>query len=350
MTADVDRRRVARQLADQAEWCGRLGSPLYQGLLECAADNALAGGPVWSVLAPHASDPSRSMLALRFMGAIHRIVLEGRAASLARHYPSTGGQASAGVRDAFLAIVRQHGALLQQMVRRPVQTNEVGRSAALLGGFLTVATETALPLALLEVGASAGLNLRWDRYFYETRTGAWGDPASDVRFTDFLVEGRLPLEVTTRILERRGCDAHPIDPTTRPGRLTLLSFVWPDQVERLDRLRGALKTAARVPASVDRADAASWLGSRLRPVRGSATVVFHSVVWQYLGHEGRERVRAVIEASGGAATHEAPVAWLRLKPGGNEAKVRMTLWPPGDERLLARSGFHGRDVRWLAIS
>jgi hypothetical protein len=80
VTADDDLRRVARLLVDRAEWCGRLGSLLYEGLPECAADNALAGGPVLSVLEPHASDPSRSMLALRFMGAIHRIVLEGRAA------------------------------------------------------------------------------------------------------------------------------------------------------------------------------------------------------------------------------------------------------------------------------
>jgi hypothetical protein len=348
MTNPMSRARVAELLAEQAFWCGRLGSPLYADLLEHAADDSRSGGPVWRVLEPHADDPKDSMLALRLMGAVHRLVLQGEAPALRRQYPSAGGRPSEGAWEAFRATVEQHAASLPDTMRRPVQTNEVGRSAALLGGFLTIAIETALPLRLLEIGASAGLNLRWDRYRYDTPSGSWGDPASPVLLRGFLAGGRLPLDASVEVLERRGCDARPVDPTTEDGRLTLQSFVWPDQLARIDQLRGALTIARAMPASVDREDAGAWLEARLRPAPGSAAVVYHSVVWQYLGMEGRERVRSAIEASGARAESEAPVAWLRMEAGGEEVEVRMTSWPGGDDRLLATAGWHGREVRWLA--
>jgi hypothetical protein len=288
------------------------------------------------------------MLALRLMGAVHRLVLQGEAPALGREYPSAGGRPSERAWQVFRSTLEQHAASLPDAIRRPVQTNEVGRSAALLGGFLAVALETALPLRLREIGASAGLNLRWDRYRYDTPDGSWGDPASPVHLRGFLAGGRLPLEAPVDVLERRGCDARPVDPTTDDGRLTLLSFVWPDQLDRVDLLRGALTTARTMPAIVDRDDAGAWLERRLRPVPGSATVVFHSVVWQYLGTEGQERVRTAIEASGEHADPNSPVTWLRLEAGGDEVEVRMTHWPGGRDRLLATAGWHGRAVRWLA--
>ena len=338
---------MASLLVAQAGWCERLGSELYVELLTEAAGDVRAGGPVWKVLEPHADDPEASMLSLRFMGAVHRLVLEGRAPALARHYPSAGGRAGAGVWEAFRSTVEDQQEALEALIHAPVQTNEVGRSAALLGGFLTAARETGLPLRVLEVGASAGLNLRWDRYRYETPEGAWGDPGSPVRFEGFLVEGRLPLDTHALVAERLGCDALPVDPTTEEGRLTLLSFVWPDQVARIDRLRAAIEVANSVPATVDESDAGSWLESQLHPRQDSATVVVHSIVWHYLGPDGQERARSAIEAAGEAAEPDAPVAWLRMEPGGEQAEIRLTLWPGGSERLLATTGFHGNGVRWL---
>jgi hypothetical protein len=348
MKDDERRAHVAELLGEQAAWCGRLGSPLYRDLLERAAVDARSGGPVWHVLEPHADDPRSSMLPLRLMGAVHRLVLRGRAPALARYYPSAGGRPGPGAWEAFRASVHRHAGYLADDVRQPVQTNEVGRSGALLGGFLTVALETGLPLRLLEIGASAGLNLRWDRYRYETASGSWGDPASPVRLRDFLVDGRLPLETNVEIGERRGCDAVPVDPTTDDGRVSLLSFVWADQMPRIERLRGALMTAEAVPAPVDGEDAGVWLERRLQPKPGYASVVFHSVVWQYLGQDGQERVRAAIAAAGEHAETDAPVAWLRMEAGGAEVEVRLTEWPGGTERVLATAGWHGRDVRWLA--
>jgi hypothetical protein len=75
--------------------------------------------------------------------------------------------------------------------------------------------------------------------------------------------------------------------------------------------------------------------------------VFHSVVMPYLSHEGRQSFEAVVRQAGERAAAEAPLAWLRMEPGGEQAELRLTTWPGGDERLLAACGFQGRPVHWL---
>jgi hypothetical protein len=119
----------------------------------------VAGDAVYGVLRGHEDDPGPSVLALRLMGAVHRLALRGDAPELAAHYHSAGGRPG----DAwphFVAVLRDHRAELRRLVENPVQTNEPGRCVALLGGFLEVARVTGKPLRLLEVGASAGLNRR----------------------------------------------------------------------------------------------------------------------------------------------------------------------------------------------
>ena len=338
---------VARRLRRQARACHELGSPLYAYLLERSADDTEAGGPTWSVLAGHESDPPGSALALRLMGAIHRLVLQGRAPLLAAHYPSAGGEP----RDAwpaFRTTLEQHRVELRDLVLRPVQTNEVGRSAALLGGFLLVARETGQPLRVLELGASAGLNLRWDSYRYEADGAGWGDPASPVRIANpFAGPSLPPFETTTSVVERGGCDPRPLDPTSEDGRLTLLSYVWADQRGRLRLLQDALAAASRHPVQVEAAPAADWLAAQLADTStGKATVVYHSIVMQYLDTAEKERLGQVFAEAGTRASSTAPLARLALEPGGKEAELRLITWPGGEERLLASSGYHGRPVRW----
>lgn len=341
---------VARRLLKQAEWCQELGSHLYSTLLRQAAEDVRAGGACWEVLRDHHDDPAGSALALRFLGAVHRIVLQGQAPQLAACYPSAGGDGDcADPWPRFRAVVQQQAAELRKLVDRPVQTNEVARCAALLGGFIEIARRTGLPLRLLEVGAAAGLILRWDHYFYEMGQEGWGDPCSPVRISNVFGDVYPRLDASTRIEERRGCDASPIDPSTDDGALTLQSYVWPDQTERFQRLTAAIEVARRVPAPVDQANAVDWIEAVLaRGASGVATVVYHSIVWQYLTTADRARFKRVMAAAGKAARDDRPLAWLRFEPEGNLAAVRLRLWRGGKDRLLARSGFHGKPVEWLA--
>jgi hypothetical protein len=301
------------------------------------------------VLEGREGDPPFSALALRFLGAVHRLVLEGRAPALARHYPSAGGEAGLeGAWAAFRETLEQHRDTLRALVRRPCQTNEVGRAAALFGGFLLVARETGLPLRLLEIGASAGLNLRWDHYRYEQGDAGWGERASSVRLVGVFPDGLPPGARRCRVIERAGCDTRPVDPCSADGQLTLLSYLWADQGERCALLRGALEVARRVPVTIDAAGAPAWLVARLAaPVRGVATIVFHSIVMQYLSEADRRRVASVLDEAGRRATDDAPLAWLLMEPGGEQTEVCLKLWPGGAERVIARAGFHGRPVRWL---
>ena len=327
----------------QAGWCEKLGSRLYARLLDRAAANMEAGGPVWRVAEPYADRPQNFALHLRLMGATHRLALAGEAPRLAAHYPSTGGDGDAdGAWDAFVALLEEREISLEQAV----QTNEVGRSAALLGGFLTVAEQTGLGLRVLEIGASAGLNLRWDRFRYEAPDWAWGDAASPARVPCEYEGDPPPLPPRVWVVERAGCDPDPIDPTTDAGSLTLQSFVWPEQLDRLQLLRAAIEVARRTPATVEKASGPDWLEDRLARERaGSATVVFHSIMWGYMTADERTRTTRAIEAAGARATTAEPLAWLRMEPGANDADVTLTTWPGGDERVIATAGYHGRPVR-----
>ena len=356
-----EQRATADLLREQARWCHQLGSPLYGALLERAADDVEGGGPCWNVLEAEASlgsDKGGSALALRFMAAVHRIVLEGRAPSLAAHFPSVGGRGGdrAEAWRSFLHTVDEHGDELQSLIRRRCQTNEVGRSRALVGGFLVVARDSGLPLRILEIGASAGLNLRWDRYHYRAGDHAWGDPASPVQFDD-AYEGPVapPFDVSATVTDRAGCDLEPIDPSTDEGRLALRSSVWADQINRFELLDGALRVALEVPVDVDRTDAVEWVEVALSRQRdGLATVVFHSVVMDQSPLVTRTQLRKLIEEAGARATASAPLAWLRMEGSYSYALLRflphevwLTTWPGGEERKVADTGAHGRPVRWL---
>jgi len=342
----VDRTELAAAFRTQADWCQKLGSPLYYDLLKRAAADVDAGGLCWTVLEPHVSDPSPAVLPLRFMGGIHRAVLEGRAPELARYYPSVGGTAAQGDQlwRAFLETAREK-------VPESVQTNEVGRCCALLPGFIEISRASPFPLRLLEIGASGGLNLRWDRYRFATATGVWGDPDSWVRFEVPLDPGPLPS--TPRVSVRRGCDLIPVDISNESGKLTLLSFIWPDQTKRLELMREALEIAQQVPATVEQADAIDWITRELsHPVSGCMTAVFHSIVMLYLDAPKRAVFSEILAEAGSRATPDAPLAWLSMEraeeAGASDTAIHLTLWPGGVRRQVAGAGFHGQEVRLIS--
>lgn len=337
---------MADAIEHQIAGCEHLGSPLYARLLrELLADHR-AGGITAELLDGRSDRPIHDAVPLRLLGAVHRVVLRGEAPELAEVYPSAGGRDDGRpLLEQFSAVVRRHRGEIELGMTRTVQTNEVGRAAVLVGGFSLLAARSGLPLDLLEVGASAGLLTRWDGYRYETPDAAVGDPASPLRFTDGWTEPPPlhPIEVA----RRRACDLAPVDAFTEDGRSTLLSFVWPDQDARFARLQAALDIAARWPLVIDRADAGAWLARELGDRQpGTTTVVYHTIVWQYLPRETRLAVRAALAAAGETAIASAPVAWLRMEPAGAVADLRLTTWPGGEEEVLATAGFHGADVNW----
>ncbi len=147
----------------------------------------------------------------------------------------------------------------------------------------------------------------------------------------------------------------PVDVATTEGRLALTAYVWPDQVARHERLRGALALAAAHPVTVRRVGALETVRA-LEPAEGAVTVFWHSVMWQYLDAEEADGVRRRLEDLGARATSTAPVAHLRMEPERRTPGERRRFWvvlrhwdgapDDGAEEFLARSRGHGLPTDW----
>lgn len=289
--------------------------------------------------------PKGVSLPLRLAGGLHALKLLGVAPDLAAAYPPNevpDAQLLAALRGAML----QHADFLDRWIDSAPQTNELGRSAVLIAAARWLAARHDLPLILSELGASAGLNLHFDRYALRVGGRDYG-PANPVLALEPDWRGPDPAAAGIKVTDRAGADLNPLDPNDDEDALRLLAYLWPDQPGRLARTRAALALA---PAPVAQGDAIDWLSTRLAaPKPGHLHLIFHTIAWQYFPAETQARGQAMIEAAGMAATHDAPLAWLGMEADGHTpgAGVTLRLWP-GDLHLsLGRACFHGRWVQWM---
>lgn len=339
---------VRAAFARQAEWGTRLGSPFMATLCRLLGERLDRSSELGRRVLdwPGKTDPFTDALPLRVTGGLHALVRRGGAPDLAACYPPN---APAGEERlwAALAPVLDDPALAPWLESAP-QTNEVGRSAVLMSGLLVVARLFPKPVELLELGASAGLNLLLDRYGHDLGGVRAGDPGSPVQLRPEW-EGPAPPDSPVAVAARRGVDLHPID-ARRDGE-RLIAYVWPDQARRLAQLEAALAVAAEHPPEVDSGDAADWIEARLgeRQPAGAVRIVLHSIAFHYFSDETKARIAAAMKAAGAAATLEAPLAWLRYENEGIERiSLRLRTWPGGEERLLAYCHPHGSEVEWVA--
>jgi hypothetical protein len=334
----------------QAAACEALGSPFTARLCRLIGERLQPGSAVADRVLGWSGDPSpqADSVPLRLASCLHALVLEARDQDLASIYPPhdvTDDQLWAAVERA----VTGHPDFLLARLQSAPQTNEVRRSGALLPGFLTIAKLLGKPLILSEIGASAGLNLQWDRYRYRLGDLAWGDPASAVEIAPEW-QGEAPPETRLAVLERAGCDLAPVDAADPAHRLRMLSYIWADQQHRLARTRAALDIAAAHRLSVEKADAVDWLRTRLAAPRPDAVhVIFHTIAWQYLPAPLQAEGDALIAAAGDRANDAAPLARLALEANSNAhdgAALILQIWPGGAKKEIGRGDFHGRWVRW----
>ncbi|ONK16019.1 DUF2332 domain-containing protein [Streptomyces sp. MP131-18] len=351
----MPREHVAEIFAQQSRSCARLGSPLYAALMSRAADDVRMGGPCAAAVAEHPDTVVDDALPLRLFGAVHALALTGRAPDLAAHYPSTGG--TFGRADAawpaFRAVVAAEPEWIGDWLRRPPQTNEVGRASLLLAGLLYAVPSAQLPVRLFELGSSAGLNLRAEQFRYVAGDFAWGPVDSSVLLADAW-DGAVPdwllagaaRHQALRIVERRGCDPSPIDPLSADGSLALRAYVWPDQTARLERLDGALRIAAKVPATVEAAGAAEFLSEMdLEP--GTLTVLWHSVMRQYVPAAEWAAVERELDRLARASGPDAGFAVVSFEPSDGGAEFRLSVRSgTGPVQMLATAHPHGLPARW----
>ena len=177
-----------------------------------------------------------------------------------------------------------------------------------------------------------------------------GDAASPVQIVSDWRGAAPSLPATIAVAGRHGNDLMPVDLSDPQAVLRLRAYVWPDQAARAARLLGAITLAQQGLPPVEAGDAAEWVARRLaEPNPGVATVLVHSVVWQYLPSATRSNIESTLAQASARATRAAPLAWLRMEfyDSGAPAELRLTLWPGGDERVLARAHPHGEWAEWL---
>jgi hypothetical protein len=344
---------IARAFREQADHCRNLGSPFNGLVCDLLAERLDDSSEFGRRISAWQGAPVADALALRAAGALHALARSGRAPVLAALYPKGNAielPSAAVLGSVIEETVSEHDALLCPYLDSPPQTNEVARSSILLGAALWIAQRTGLALDWHEIGASAGLNLAFDHYRYELGAATFG-PANAPVTIRASWQGKLPpLGAALRVHQRAGCDKSPLDPSSPAQRERLLSYIWPDQSERLQRTAAALELAARAPYRVERASASAWVRAHfsapLRP--GAVRVLGHTIVWQYLPRTERDAVRAAVEEAGARAVRDAQVAWFGMEADEvrDGAGLRLTLWPGGKAEPLGRADFHGRWVRW----
>ncbi|MDP2286972.1 MAG: DUF2332 domain-containing protein [Actinomycetota bacterium] len=344
--ATVENLQAAATL--QSRLCAENGSPTWAAVIdELNARLEDADQPAVRLLLRDDQDPIGSAVLLRLLGAVHRILLNGQRHELAEYLPTLGGSVDPPrAVEAFLLFVAEHQETLQVQMQFSVQTNEVGRSAILSAGLRWLASQVDLPMTLLEVGASAGLNLHLDQYRVHMGDQVWGSEASLVDLKDNLQSGR-PEGKEFRILDRAGCDLAPIDASSTEGQLRLRSFIWPEDTTRMNRLDAAL--AMFEPVTIEACPAPAWVRTQLSTSHiGRNTVVMHSIVMPYLTTAEKQDFGDAIAQAGACSTEHAPIAWLRMEPTGTYSQVSLEvdIWPGGRREVLATCTPHGANINW----
>lgn len=247
---------------------------------------------------------------------------------------------------AFRVFVCEHWERVRAVVlERLTQTNEARRCAVLL----PVLAQLPGPLALLEVGSSAGLCLYPDRYRYRFGGGGWVGPAQSAVGLECAVSGPVPVpERVPQVVWRGGVDLNPLDPGRGQDVRWLESLIWPgpDEVARRERLRGAMAVAAAEPAQVVAGDLVQVLPElAARAPREATLVVFHSAVAAYLPEAERDGfVQVVRSLRGHWVSNEGwqVFMWWQGARPPREGMFTVAL----DERVVAYAGEHGQELVW----
>ena len=354
----MDHRAVLAQRFRDFEPIAASRAPLYARLSPAiAADDDL--------LALLDGAPVEQRLPVLLFAAVHLLVLEGRSDDLARHYPNLhrGGTTTADPFPGFRRVALANADRVRDLVStRSTQTNEIGRCALYLPALDAVHREVG-PLALVDVGASAGLNLLLDRFGFDygehgTITGRSSIvlPCS-VRGTapaGFSIPHHVP-DIAAAI----GLDASPIDVLDDDAVRWLEACVWPDMTERFARLVDAIALARERPPRVVAGDAVSGVAGLVESSRAHGhPVVLTSWVLNYLPlHRQRDFVAALdrlgerfdvswVIAESPAETPALPVP--TEQPPEVLTVVSLVRWRSGT-RTVTRLGAthpHGYWLRW----
>jgi hypothetical protein len=338
--------KLAERLRRFADHVGEQ-SPLYQTLARAAAEDDAAVAILAD--APYSQPPANLLFA-----AVQYLLLEGAGPRLASHYPAVAGPGAEPEGDPVAAfhefLVEHRDRITALVASRRVQTNEVRRCTALLPAF-TAARDPTLPLALIEVGASAGLNLLFDRYHYDYGAVESGPARSPLTLTCEIRSGDPPIPVPVpEVVARVGLDLHPIDVADPDAVRWARSLIWPEQLDRVERFETAVAIARGSPPTLVQGEALELLPRAIEssPVEASL-VVYHSFVLNQWTAEDRGRLDDLLTR----AANQRPIDRISvemLEPGAEYADITHTRYQGGksEPRRLGTAHYHGVWLQWEA--
>ncbi|MDQ5825152.1 MAG: DUF2332 domain-containing protein [Chloroflexota bacterium] len=324
-------------------------SPLYEQLALSITDDpevlALAGGV----------EHGEQVAPLLLLGSVHYLLLKGTEHPLAAYYPSVAGYdrkpQEGDPYPAFREFVLQNRAEVERLVQTGiVQTNEVQRCACLLPVFGLLYKETLKrPLALVEVGTSAGLHLLWDKYGYSYGHDLqFGDDNSPVQLScELRGKFRPPMpEPFPRVGYRVGVDLDPIDVRDPDQVLWLRAMIWPEHQDRAELLERAVAIAREDPPTLLKGDMFDLLPQAVRDApRGTAICVYHSYTIVQQPKEARDRLTSLVgELSLDRPIYRISQEWL----GGETAQITLMRYAGNtyEEQHLADCHPHGHWLEW----
>jgi hypothetical protein len=291
-------------------------SPLYAALCPLLAENPLA-------LSMYAEAPGTQRRPNLLLAALHYSVLRDQSHSLASWFKTVGGNripSDPELESALASFVAERFDELKTLVTNgATQTNEVGRSALVLPALATLAAEQNKPVAIVEIGTSAGLNLRPDAYAV-TYTNADGttttvgpqDATVQIATDSSQSKNPLPFEdmKALQIGVRTGVDLHPLDVTDEFQARWLCALIWPDDTTRFRRLRAAVDYAIKNPIAIVQGDAVETVGAHIASVPTEQhPVVVTTWVLTYLTEPQRRAFNQALEQ----AAQTRDFAWIAME-------------------------------------
>jgi hypothetical protein len=329
---------------DQSIICTELGSPFMGQLMRLFSDRIATSPPVNQLISKWIGQPdvTEGVLPLRIAGALHALVLLRKDAGLDAVYPPHAASPD-DLWSAVAAAFTAHSDFILTWLNSPPQTNEIRRSAAIWAAAQVVSNHFDMPLSVMELGASAGLNLLFDHYRVETPhfSSLTKDPILTVH-PDW--RGGHPAPRGISVHARAGVDLIALDPQNADHMLRLRAYTWPDQAERLERLTIA---APHQVTPIDQGDAADWLGAQLaKHADGSVRFVFSTVAWQYFDADSKRRCIATLNDA--QAGPDSPIVFFRMETDGrnDSALLSLQIWPSRNVVELGRADYRGRWIEW----
>ena len=352
--------RALRQLAIEARKADDFGKPLAAALMQAVARVLPRAPLIFAMIENWPCDLASDGVIFRLNAGLHALALAGRAGVLGALYGVDGPPRMvppAMLDRALRHVLNDECETLCEWLSHPTQTNEVARVAGLVAALLELGRAGPMPCEVLELGASAGLNLNLMHYAVDLGGQRPCAATSAVRLAPEWRGSAVPAG-RVEVLRARGVDLHPLDVQDPADRQSLAAYVWPGETARSARLAAAIDIARDHPPLVEPGLASTWLPRRFAAQQPSGVrrVVFHSMVLQYASPVERAAIDSAMACAGAAARPDRPLARVSIEWRADRkvVELRIAQWDGadrnGEPQLAATCHPYGEWIDWRGLT